>query len=251
MIGLSFQPGRSRRAFTLIELLVVIAIIAILAALLLPALSRAKAAGQSAACKSNLHQIGIALTLYTSDFEKYPLWLGSDRPGVVSASALWDFKLLPFASTTRNLFACPADLLARKWTNNPTLLLQNPSYGYNMAGTGRYFVTFPSLGLDGNANGRAAGPYVAENQVKAPSDMVAVADAKPTSVGSDLDLDDIHFINLLAELAPRHDAGANAVFCDAHVEYGKQTAWLQKTERARQRWNNDHQPHAETWQNNN
>ncbi|PYI87637.1 MAG: hypothetical protein DME26_05515 [Verrucomicrobia bacterium] len=247
----SVPPRRFHRAFTLIELLVVIAIIAILAALLLPTLSRAKAAGQSAACKSNLHQIGIALTLYISDYEKYPLWLASDRPGVVSASALWDFKLLPFASTTRNLFTCPADLLARKWTNNATLLLQNPSYGYNMAGTGRYFATFPSLGLDGNANGRAAGPYVAENQVKAPSDMVAVADAKPASVGSDLDLDDIHFINLLGELAPRHNNGANVVFCDAHVEYGKQTAWLQKTERARQRWNNDHRPHPETWQNNN
>ena len=51
-------------AFTLIEMLVVIAIIGVLAALLLPALSRAKEAGRSTACISNLHQIGIALQLY-------------------------------------------------------------------------------------------------------------------------------------------------------------------------------------------
>ncbi|MHB8520945.1 MAG: DUF1559 family PulG-like putative transporter [Limisphaerales bacterium] len=236
-------------AFTLIELLVVIAIIAVLAALLLPALSMAKQAGQSAACKSNLHQIGLALNLYTGEFQKYPLWMTTDRP----ALSFWDSKLLPYAANNRDLFVCPANKFAPKWTNNARLPQLNPSYGYNMSGSGRYGATVPSLGLDGGSNNRGAAGYVSEDQVKAPSDMIAVADAKQGSAGGgDMDADDFNPTNLLAELiVPRHNKGANAVFCDAHVEYAKRTVWLEKSDRARRRWNNDNEPHRETWPINN
>lgn len=106
MLLIRVESRLKNRAFTLVELLVVIAILGILAALLLPALSRAKSAAHKAVCINNQRQIGIARQLYANDNDgflvsRYPshnLWF------------MWSGVLcFDYLDGRKSLFDCPTE----------------------------------------------------------------------------------------------------------------------------------------------
>lgn len=87
--GQTPNRARARRAFTLIELLVVIAIIAILAAMLLPALSKAKARAQRLQCASQMRQLGVGIALFGTDHTD-TLLIAAYRTGDYQYQLTWD-----------------------------------------------------------------------------------------------------------------------------------------------------------------
>jgi prepilin-type N-terminal cleavage/methylation domain-containing protein/prepilin-type processing-associated H-X9-DG protein len=120
---------RERQNFTLIELLVVIFIIAVLAALVLPAMNKAKDAARRTQCKSNLHGIGQAMAMYTGDY-KDVLPPAAQMPTVNTSYPRICDILAPYIDTQK-VFECPADVNSFYYKN------EGSSYAYHMSYGGR------------------------------------------------------------------------------------------------------------------
>jgi prepilin-type N-terminal cleavage/methylation domain-containing protein/prepilin-type processing-associated H-X9-DG protein len=264
----------AKTGFTLIELLVVIAIIAILAAMLLPALSRAKQKAKQTSCINNLRQMGVALVLYADTCNQYP---GDLR--LANGTYVWQPRLLTSMGKNREAFWCPAALRQSAWDPNvnSTLRLGTEedgtkdnyliatggsdglgtrfSYGYN--DWGLVLGNNPPLGLGGDVDDPAF-RAVKDTTVKKPVDMIAIGDCRSDAPAGSIKYNanlDPQVSNqenpVQHNQAPcnRHNYRTDLLFCDGHVEGPKRRDVIDPNNNYwRSRWNNDGQPHLEaTW----
>ena len=268
--SVSPEPFKARGGFTLIELLVVIAIIAILAALLLPALGKAKAKAKGIYCVNNLKQLSLAMVMYIEDNQGY-FPVGFNHNATVW---VWPPLLRKYTGNTLDTgsFRCPsapesAQWIAKYGSGLPAQYgyLKNEfhlrvrrgktfmSYGHNCWGAQAHI---PQIGLGVLWDTSSPyGPQKASN-VKRPSSMIALGD-------SNWDLKrggDTQYSGFIADYGTGrqwpldlHSKRANIAWVDGHVEAKKRSSIVSSLvpepqtqgakDAANRLWNADHEPH--------